>query len=65
MSSINSVKNYEYFTLVKKNKEIKKLKKRRKNVSWNHHLWILLSELEIIKRYACFIVDNFILSRWF
>ena len=65
MSSINSVKNYEHFILVKKNKEIKKLNKRRKKVSWNHHLWILLSELEIIKRYACFIVDNFILSRWF
>ena len=42
MSSINIVKNLQILYFSKKNKETKKLKKRRKKVFWHPHLYILL-----------------------
>ena len=42
MNGINSVKNYKYSFLVKKNKKFKNLKNGKKNVRWDPHLYILL-----------------------
>ena len=42
MSSINSVRNLQISNFSRKNKEIKKLKERRKKVRQNPQLYILL-----------------------
>ena len=42
MSGINIVRNLQILYFSKKNKEIKKLKKWRKEVSWSRQLYILL-----------------------
>ena len=42
MSSINSVRNLQILNFSRKNKEIKKLKRRRKKMCQNPQLYILL-----------------------
>ena len=42
MSSVNSVKNLQILYFSRKNKEIKKIQKRRKKVDRHWHLYIRL-----------------------
>ena len=58
MNGINSVKNYEYSFLVKKNKQLKKLKNGEEKVRWFPYLYTLLSFLLLLLIFPVIIMQS-------
>ena len=67
MNNINSIKNYKYSFLEKKNKKFKNLKNGEQKVHWVPHLYILLHltwfEMKVIYLRHCLEIESKIFKR--